>query len=125
MAALHFLRGADFLAAFDPAQRNALAMLLLKWGGQGVLVSEIFWGLWLFPLGLLVVRSRFLPRLLGVWLIINGVAYIMLSATGLLWPEHLKLASTMATPVLLGEVAFTLWLLLVGARLPAAQVPQA
>ena len=101
VAALTFLRGADFLAAFDPAQRNALAILLLKWSGQGVLVSEIFWGLWLFPLGMLVYRSRFLPRLLGIWLIVNGMAYIVLSAIGLLWPEHLKMASTMATPILL------------------------
>lgn len=125
VAALTFLRGADFLTAFDPAQRNALAILMLKWSGQGVLVSEMFWGLWLFPLGLLVYRSRFLPRLLGIWLIINGVAYIMLSATGLLWPEHLKMASTMATPILLGEVVFTFWLLIFGARTPATRAAEA
>lgn len=125
VAALTFLRGADFLTAFDPAQRTALAILLLKWSGQSVLVSEIFWGLWLFPLGLLVVRSGFLPRLLGIWLIINGVAYIMLSATGLLWPEHLKMASMMATPILLGEVVFTFWLLIFGVRAPANSVHEA
>lgn len=122
VAALTFLRGADFLAVFDPAQRNALAILLLKLNGQGILISEIFWGLWLFPLGVLVYRSRFLPRLLGIWLIVNGVAYVMLSATGLLWPEHLKTASMMATPILLGEVVFTLWLLIVGIRMPRSPV---
>lgn len=122
VAALTFLRGADFLTAFDPAQRNALAILLLKWSGQGVLVSEIFWGLWLFPLGLLVYRSHFLPRLLGIWLIINGAVYIMLSATGLIWPDHLKTVSMMATPILLGEVVFTFWLLIVGVRVPATPV---
>ncbi len=122
VAALTFLRGADFLAAFDPAQRNALAILLLKWSGKGVLVSEIFWGLWLFPLGVLVYRSSFLPRLLGIWLIVNGVAYITLSAIGLLWPEHLKTASMMATPILLGEVVFTLWLLIAGVRMPRSSV---
>lgn len=124
VAALTFLRGADFLTAFDTAQRNALAILMLKWSGQGVLVSELFWGLWLFPLGLLVYRSRFLPRLLGIWLVINGVAYIMLSATGLLWPEHLKMASMMATPILLGEVVFTFWLLVFGARAPGKPVAE-
>ncbi|MEO7063956.1 MAG: DUF4386 domain-containing protein [Dokdonella sp.] len=121
VAALTFLHGADFLAVFDPAQRNALAILLLK-NGQGIFVSEMFWGLWLFPLGLLVYRSGFVPRLLGVWLIINGVAYVVLSATGLLWPEYSKMISTIATPVLLGEVAFTLWLLVVGVRMPRSPV---
>ena len=125
LAALTILRGADFLAAFDPAQRSALAILLLKLNGQALFVAELFWGLWLFPLGLLVYRSRFLPRFLGVWLIVNGVTYVVLSATGLLWPEHLKTISMMATPILLGEVVFTLWLLIVGVRMPPTPVAEA
>ena len=51
-----------------------------------------------------------------VWLFINGLAYVTISSTGLLFPQHLKKASTIATPVLFGEVAFMLWLLIVGAR---------
>ncbi|MDE3210858.1 MAG: DUF4386 family protein, partial [Pseudomonadota bacterium] len=57
---------------------------------------------------------------LGIWLTINGLAYMLLSATELLMPEHLKMVSTMTAPILLGEVAFTLWLLIVGARVKAA-----
>src|SRR6267378_1030683 len=68
MAALVLVRGADFLSIFDKPQREALAMLFLRLHGQGFVVAEIFWGLWLFPLALLVYRSRFLPRFLGVWL---------------------------------------------------------
>lgn len=116
VAALAFLRGADFLAAFDPAQRDALALLLLKMNGHGVLVSEMFWGLWLFPLGWLAYRSGFVPRLLGLWLIINGLTYVVLSALGLLWPDYPEVISTITFPILLGEVAFTLWLLIAGAR---------
>ncbi len=123
MATLTFLRGADFLAVFDKPQRDALAMLLVNFDRQGVYVSEIFWGLWLLPLGVLVYRSRFLPRLLGVWLFINGLAYLAISSIAMLLPQHAKMVSTIATPVLFGEVAFMLWLLIVGARVPRADNP--
>ncbi len=125
VATLTFVHGADFLSVFNDPQRNALATLFLNLGQQGNLVSEIFWGLWLLPLGLLVYRSRFLPRFLGGWLIINGLAYVALSFTGLLWPQHLNTVNTIVTPILFGEVAFMLWLLIVGARVrpPAAATP--
>ena len=122
IATLAFVRGAEFLAVFGSAQRDALATLLINIDRQGVLVSEVFWGLWLLPLGWLVYRSGFLPRLLGVWLFINGLAYLTISSTGLLWPEHLKAVSTIATPVLFGEVAFMLWLLIVGARVQPREI---
>lgn len=125
VAALTFLRGADFLAVFDPAQRIALAILLLKLNAPAALISQVFWGLWLFPLGVLTYRSGFMPRILGIWLIINGLAYVMLSAIGLLWPDYPKMILTIAMPVLLGEVAFTLWLLVVGVRVPPAPVAEA
>ena len=87
IAALTLFRGADFLAVFDKPQRDALAMLFLGLHGQGVVVNEIFWGLWLFPFGLLVLRSGFLPRILGVLLVVNGVAYVAVSLTSLLLPR--------------------------------------
>jgi uncharacterized membrane protein len=62
IAALVLVRGADFLSVFEKPQREALAMLFLRLHGQGFVVAEIFWGLWLFPLARLVYRSRFLPR---------------------------------------------------------------
>lgn len=125
VATLTFLRGADFLAVFNEPQRNALAMLFINLDKQGVLVSEIFWGLWLLPLGLLVIRSGFLPRLLGGWLIVNGVAYVTMGITGMLVPHYLKTVSTIATPILFGEAVFMLWLLIVGARVktPAVAAP--
>jgi hypothetical protein len=80
-------RGADFLSVFDKPQRDALAMLLLQLRGFQITAAETLWGVWLFPLGALVYRSRFLPRFLGVWLALNGIAYVVLSFTGVLWPE--------------------------------------
>ncbi len=87
-AALTLVRGADFLSVFEKPQRDALAMLFLHLHRQEIVAAEILWGLWLFPLAILVYRSRFLPRFLGVWLIINGFSYLALSFTGLLLPQY-------------------------------------
>jgi uncharacterized protein DUF4386 len=119
IAALVLVRGADFLSIFDKAQREALAMLFLNLHAHGFDVVEMFWGLWLFPLGLLVYRSRFLPRFLGVWLIFAGVAWVILSLTGILLPEYQQKVDSYSQPAIIGEIAFMLWLLIKGARPPA------
>jgi len=116
VATLAIVQGADFLSAFDQPQRNALATLLINIDRLGIPVSEIFWGLWLLPLGLLVYRSGFLPRFLGVWLLINGIAYVIISFTGILVPQQVGIVNTIAFPILLGELAFMLWLVIIGAR---------
>jgi len=117
--ALMVVRGADFLSVFDKPQRNALAMLFLRLHDREVVAAEILWGVWLFPLAILVYRSRFLPRFLGVWLIINGFAYLALSFTGLLLPLYEDMVSKIALPALLGEVALMVWLVIKGAKPPA------
>jgi hypothetical protein len=63
-----------------------------------------------------VWRSGFLPRLLGGWLVINGVAYLLHAVTGLLWPAVAAQVSAVTVPALFGEIAFMLWLLVRGAR---------
>jgi hypothetical protein len=119
IAALVLVRGADFLSIFEKPQRDALAMLFLRLHGQGFVVAEIFWGLWLFPLGLLVYRSRFVPRFLGIWLAIACFAWVILSLTGLLLPQYQEKVFNYGQPAFLGEVAFMLWLVIKGARPPA------
>jgi hypothetical protein len=91
-------------------------MLFFRLHHQEVAAAEVLWGLWLVPLAILVYRSRFLPRFLGVWLIINGFAYLAMSFTGLLLPLYEDMVSNIAFPALLGEMAFMLWLLIKGAR---------
>jgi len=113
---LLLVRGADFLSVFNQLQREALAMLFLKLGTQMTIVSEIFWGLWLFPLGLLTFRSGFLPRFLGVWLIINGVAYLVMSFVAMMIPLYTDFISKITFPLLFGEMVFMLWLVIRGAR---------
>ncbi|HXM71375.1 MAG TPA: DUF4386 domain-containing protein [Thermoanaerobaculia bacterium] len=123
VAALLLVRGADFLSAFEKPQRDALAMLFLRLHHQEIVAAEIFWGLWLFPLAVLVYRSRFLPRFLGVWLIINGFAYLAMSFTGLLLPQYEDMVGNIAFPALLGEMAFLLWLLIKGAKEQTVNAP--
>ncbi len=115
IAALVLVRGGDFLSAFESPQRYAAAMFFLNLHGRGFVVAEIFWGLWLFPLALLVYRSRFLPRFLGVWLALAGVAWVLVSLTGILLPQYQDNVYGYAQPAILGEIAFMLWLTIKGA----------
>ena len=117
--ALMVARGADFLSVFDKPQRDALAMLFLRLRDHQNTAAEILWGLWLFPLAMLVYRSRFLPRFLGVWLVINGFAYLLLSFTGLLLPEYQGKVFAYSQPALFAELALMLWLVIKGATPPA------
>jgi hypothetical protein len=117
--ALMFVRGAAFLSVFDKPQRDALAMLFLRLHDQQNTAAEILWGAWLFPLAILVYRSRFLPRFLGVWLVLNGFAYVILSFTGLLLPQYQNKVFLISQPAMFAEVALMLWLLIGGARPPA------
>ncbi len=123
LAALIVVRGGEFLSVFDKPQRDALAMLFLRMHGQGILAAEIFWGLWLFPLAILVYRSRFLPRFLGVWLVINGFAYLAMSFTGLLFPRYAKWVGNITFPALFGELALILWLVIKGAKEQTRDAP--
>ena len=77
---------------------------------------ELFWGLWLVPLAVLIYRSGFVPRLIGVWIAINAFAYVVISMTGLVAPHMLPLINNLAVPALLGELVLALWLLIMGAR---------
>ena len=115
-AALLFARDADFLSVFDKTQRDAFVRLFLNLHHQLDLANMIFWGLWLLPFGLLVYRSRFLPRFLGVWLVMACFAWLALSFTGFLLPAYEDTVYTITQPVVLGEVVTMLWLVIMGAK---------
>src|SRR5712692_2385001 len=103
-AALLFARGADFLAVLDKPQRDAFAMLFLNLHHHLDLANAVFWGLWLFPFGLLVYRSRFLPRFLGIWLMMGCFAWLAFSFTGSLLPAYEEKVFSIGQPFALGEV---------------------
>ncbi len=94
------------------AQLQAQAMVLLDLRAQCVVIAQIFWGLWLLPLGALVYRSGFLPKPIGVLLGIAGAGYFLDSMTRLLAPE-LPVVSVFT---FVGELALALWLVIRGAK---------
>ncbi len=124
IAALALLRGGDLLSVFEKGQLDALAVLFLGLHRQGFVVAAIFWGLWLFPFGVLVVRSGFLPRILGVLLIAAGFGYLVSSLTWLILPSYANVVSIIASlPEGAGELPIIAWLLIKGARVQALDAP--
>jgi hypothetical protein len=116
---LTLLSGADYLQAFTTEQLHAQVMLSLKASGNAALVAELFWGLWLLPFGYLVFKSGFLPRILGILLMIGCFGYLTEVFGRLLFPAGYAAAGIsnfMIIPSALGEVGTCLWLLIKGAR---------
>jgi hypothetical protein len=116
IAALAILRGGNYLTAFNKPQLDALAMTFVRLHGQGIVVSEIFWGLWLLPFGLLVIRSGFIPRIFGYLLLVNGFAYVVVSITTLLAPAYGAAIDRWALIAYTGELWIALWLLIKGVK---------
>jgi hypothetical protein len=117
IAPLMLLHGTNFSSVFDKPQLDALAMAFLGLYDQGINLAEIFWGLWLFPFGLLVYRSRFLPRILGILLLIAGCGYVVDSFTSLLLlPGHGHLVFKISGILEAGELPMMFWLLIMGAK---------
>jgi len=116
IAALGIARGVDFLSAFSKPQLDALAMFLLRLRDHQNTAAEILWGVWLFPLGILIYKSRFMPRFLGIWLLLGGVSYVALSLTGVMFPAYQGKVFNISQPAMFGELALMLWLLIKGAR---------
>jgi hypothetical protein len=123
LAALTLARGPDFLSIFDQRQRDALAYLFLRLHGQGIILAQIFWGLWLFPFGIAVMRSGFIPRFVGIAAIIAGSGYVISSSVSLFLPASVQGIGQLAMILGVGELAF-FWLLIWGAKEPPPNHPQ-
>ena len=108
--------GADFLSALDAHQRSALAYLSLRLHGQGFMVAQIFWGLWLFPFGICVIRSGFIPRVLGILLMIAGCGYLASSVADLVFPQYADAVGRVTRILTLAELPIIFWLLIWGAK---------
>jgi hypothetical protein len=115
-ATLIMVRGADYLNVFSEAQRDALAYFFTRVSFDVTVGSEILWGVWLFPMAILILKSRWFPRFLGWWLILNGIVYLVQSYVGMFMPDDYDTVTNYCFPVQLGEVAFVLWLLIMGAK---------
>jgi hypothetical protein len=116
ITALIILKG-EILKSFELIQRQDIAMVFLEINEYCTYTLELFWGLWLVPLGQLIYKSKFIPSILGVFLILNGIAYIIPSILSLLLPNYRAIISQFAMPFwILGEISITLWLLIKGVK---------
>lgn len=109
LAVLQLLSGADYLDVFTTGQLQALMYFFLRLHGQGLNIAQIFWGLWLFPMGYLVFRSGFLPGILGITLMIGCFGYVIQSVLALFGYNVSIIFFTSW-----GELLLVLWLLIKG-----------
>mgnify|MGYP005994746107 CR=1 FL=1 len=117
VAAQMFVNGTDFLGVFDTAQLNALALVFLNLYEYGISVVGIFWGLWLFPFGMLIIKSKFIPKIIGIFLTIGCFAYVIDSFVSILLPEYNEsITLIMMIPLALGEFSIVFWLLIKGVK---------
>ena len=120
IAALAFAKGEPWLSAIEAPQRDALAYLFFTLHSRGIDVASIFWGLWLFPFGLLVIRSGFIPRVIGWLLFIAGAGYVAAAFAALIAPAWRPAVLQVTGLTNLGELPVMFWLLIWGARGPEA-----
>lgn len=118
VAALYLAKGGPALTTFNSHQLDSLSYLFVRLHGAGIRFASIYWGLWLFPFGTLVVRSGFIPRWLGWLLFAAGVSYLADSATWLLAPQFLDAVGRVTAILRTCELPIIFWLLIWGARGP-------
>jgi len=111
VAVLLVLSGSDFLTTFSMDQVQASVPLFLNLHEHGVFIAQIFWGLWLFPMGYLIFKSNFLPLALGILMIIGGFGYLVDSFVYFIFPDF---DVTFSEFTFLGELLLPLWLMFKG-----------
>jgi hypothetical protein len=124
-APLVLLGGADYFTALGKPQLDALVMGFLRLNGFAGTVCTAFWGLWLFPFGILVNRSRYFPRILGYALLAAGVGYVVTSVTSIALPEYRQLIGKLMMPLYFGELPIIFWMLIRGAKVPVSAPAEA
>jgi len=111
-AALQFFSGANYLNIFQTGQLQAIAMSFLNSYTNGFMITQIFFSTWLLPLGYLVYKSRFLPRLLGILLILDFFAILSWFLQFFLLPDYGILSYPGLAISFIAEFSISLWLLI-------------
>jgi len=114
--ALLLLGRSDYLHAFKPDQLQALSMFFLSLGGSGDMILTLFYGVWLFPLGYLVYKSGFLPRFLGVLLLLDGLSLMICFIQLCLFPGYQKLTYPLYPIMFIAEFGLAMWLIIKGVK---------
>jgi hypothetical protein len=119
-AALRVATDGFYALTFGVAGSNALVLLLLDMHNYGYLIAQIFFGLWLAPLGYLAYKSGMFPRALGVTLIVASASYLVDLIAAFLIPDVAKaIHPILAAPPAIGEIWMLGYLLVFGVRTPA------
>jgi Domain of unknown function (DUF4386) len=108
--------GASSMQAYSAAQLEGLALLSINVYKTGFVTAQLFFGTWLFPLGYLVYKSRFLPRFLGILLVLDGIAVLIWFLQALLLPDYPAIRTPGLVVSVVAEVGLALWLLVKGVR---------
>ncbi len=115
---LTLLGNDNFLKNFTEVQLQTEIMLHLHYFNNGVQIAQIFWGLWLFPFGYLVYKSGFLPKFLGIFLMMGCFGYLIEFFGSFLFENYYKsmFSKFVGIPSSIGEIGICLWLLIVGVK---------
>jgi hypothetical protein len=116
LAALLLLSGADYLRVFQADQLQALAMLFLNVYQNGFMIAQLLLNLWLLPLGYLVLKSGFLPRILGILLIVDGFAMLIWFLQFFFFPGYQVISTLCLAEGFIAEGSLCLWLLIKGVK---------
>jgi hypothetical protein len=108
--------GASYMQAYSATQLEGLAYLSINVYKAGFVTAQLFFGTWLFPLGYLVYRSGYLPRFLGVLLMLDGIAVLIWFLQALLLPDYPAIRYPGLLVSFIAEVGLALWLLVKGVK---------
>jgi len=118
-AVLTLIHKSDYLKVFQTDQLQAQVLLHLHYYDNGILLASIFWGLWLLPFGYLVYKSGFLPKIIGIFLMIGCIGYEIDFLFHYFMTDKydaMGVSNFVRLPGSLGELAICLWLLTIGAK---------
>jgi hypothetical protein len=118
LAVLTLISKESYLNVLTEDQLQAQVLLHLNYYNDGIQLSTVFWGLWLFPFGYLVFKSGFLPKVLGIFLIAGCFGYFINFTGNLFCPayDELGISKFVALPGTIGEIGICLWLLIAGLK---------
>ncbi len=109
--AVLIINNSDFISLTLLENPKAFSALFLELHEQGIFIAQIFWGLWLIPMGILIFKSKFLPKFLGILMIVGGFGYILDVILMFVVPETEFLFSGFT---FIGELLLPLWLVIKG-----------
>ena len=113
-ASILILSGDTYLEVFSQEQLSAFALLFQHLHEKGFLIAQIFFGLWLAPLGYLVIKSGFIPKILGILLMIGFVGYEFDFFMKFVAPEYIALTYPGLAVATIAEIWMISWLLIKG-----------